>query len=174
MARRTRSRNRHPRIWTRSIYRLARGIRDGTQVPAVALANIGSIVDSLRRRRTDGTPEPFEQSWLWPVYAPFHPVRTRWNDLKERGKLTPELADELQVEAYQAAHSLLGDSRSHRPQRALGVYERGRLRQDQPQAVVMSNLIIGVSSGRLKHSREPGTRIMVSAVEAEPPTELDV
>jgi hypothetical protein len=174
MARRTRSRNRHPRTWTRSIYRLAKGIRDGTQVPAVALGNIGSIADMLRRRRGDGTVEPYDQNWLWPVYAPFHPIRVRWRELQERGELTAELTEELQGEMYEVAYALLGDSRSHRQQRALAMYEKGRVRGDRAEAVGMSNFIIGMSSGRLTPPPQSGTPVIVSTVEKEPPTDLGV
>jgi hypothetical protein len=167
-----RARNNGHRGWVRSIYRHAKGIRDGTHVPVVTLANIGSIADICRRRRADGTVEPHEESWLWPLYAPFHSVRMRWIDLQARGELTPELADELQVEMYEAAYAVLGESRSHRPVRALTMYEKGRLRMDRPQAVGMSNFIIGQSAGRFDPSPPIGTRIEVSTVERDPGTDI--
>jgi hypothetical protein len=159
------------RVLVQSLLRHAKGIRDGTHVPAVTLKNIGSIADMSRRRRADGTLEPFEESWLWPLYAPFHPVRMRWNDLQARRELTPELANELQVEMYEAAYAVLGESRSHRPTRALMIYEKGRL-TDRPEAIGMSNFIIGQSSGRLDPSPQIGTRIEVSTVEKDPGTDI--
>jgi hypothetical protein len=98
----------------------------------------------------------------------------RWNQLQSRGELTPELADDLQVEMYEAAYAVLGDSRSHRPIRALVMYEKGRLRSDRPGAVGMSNFIIGMSSGRLDRVSRPGTRIEVSTTQKDPGTDLAV
>lgn len=155
----------------RSFYRHAKGIRDGTHVPAVTLRSIGAIADMSRRRRADGSLESFEESWLWPLYAPFHPIRMRWIELQSREELTPQLADDLQAEMYGAAYSILGDSRSHRPLRALAMYDKGRLRRDRPEAVGMANFIIGISSGRLDRS---APRIETSTVEPDPDTDLPV
>jgi hypothetical protein len=156
----------------RSFYRHAKGIREGAHVPVVTLNDIGSIADMSRKRRADGTIEPFEESWLWPLYAPFHPVRMRWIDLQARGELTPELADEPQVEMYEAAYAVLGERRSHRPNRALAMYEKGRPRTDRPEAVGMSNFIIGQASGRLDPFPPLGTRTEVSTVEKDAGTDI--
>jgi hypothetical protein len=108
------------------IYMLAKGIRDGTRVPSVTVQSIAQIADGNRRRRDDGTLEPIEDSPMWPVYGPFHPVRVRWAELQANGALTAELADELQLEMYEAALAVVGESRSHRETRALVMYEKGR------------------------------------------------
>jgi hypothetical protein len=168
-----RSRNSWSSICVQSIYRQAKSIRDGTHVPAEALGHIGSIAEGCRRRRPDGTLEPYEESWLWPIYAPFHRIRMRWMTLKEDDRLTPELADELQVEMYEAAYALLGEPRRHRPLQGVAMYEQGRLRTDRPEAIGMSNFIIGQISGRLPSSRV-GTRITVSNVHPDPVSDLDV
>ena len=151
---------------------LAKGIRDGNRVPSVTLMSIASIADSNRRKRGDGTLEPIEESPIWPVYAPFHPVRLRWTELQARGELTPELADELQAEMYVAAYAVVAESRSHRPTRAVAMYEKGRLRTDRPEAVGMSNFIIGMSSGRLARSTPVGTKIVISTTEKDPGTDI--
>jgi hypothetical protein len=165
-----------PSWWLRSsvegIYRLAKGIRDGTRVPSVTLQAIVHIAESNRRRRRDGTVEPIEESPIWPVYATFHPVRLRWAELQARGELTDELADELQAEMYEAAYALLGESRSHRPTGALVMYEKGRLRTGQPEAVGMSNFVISISSGRLVRSAPVGTRVVVSTKVKDPGTDV--
>lgn len=166
-----RSRKMGHRAWVRSFYRHAKGIRDGTHVPAVTLQSIGAIADMNRRRLEDGTRESYEESWLWPLYAPFHPIRMRWIELQARGELTPQLADDLQAEMYEAAYSILGESRSHRPLQALAMYEKGRLNRDRPEAVGMSNFIIGISSGRLDRSAK---RIVTSSAQADPGTDLTV
>jgi hypothetical protein len=167
------ARHRKPIPWLRSsvksIHRLAKGIRDGTRVPSVTLSEIGHIADSNRRRLPDGTLEPVEQSPIWPVYGPLHAVRLRWNDLQARGALTPELADDLQAEMYEAAYAILGESRSHRDTTALVMYEKGRLRAAHGPAVGMSNFIVGIASGRLDQA-EP--LITVSTVDADPPTDV--
>jgi len=156
------------------IYVLAKGIRDGTRVPSVTLQAIGQIADSSRRRRSDGSLEAIEESPIWPVYGPFHPVRMRWRELQERGALSAELADELQAEMYEAACAVVGESRSHRPTRALVMYERGGLRTGSREAVGMSNFITGIRSGRLDRSARIGTTITVSAVERDPGTDIAV
>jgi hypothetical protein len=166
-----RSRKMGHRATVRSFYRHAKGIRDGTHVPAVTLQSLGAIADMSRKRRDNGTRESFEESWLWPLYAPFHSIRMRWIELQSQGKLTPQLADDLQAEMYGAAYSILGESRSHRPLRALAMYEKGRLRRDRPEAVGMSNFIIGISSGRLDRT---APKIVTSTVEADPGTDLTV
>jgi hypothetical protein len=140
------------RASVRHIYMLARGIRDGTRVPVVTLTNIIAIAHSSRRRRMDGTLEPLEESPLWAVYAPFHPVTRRWVDLQARGELTPELANELQVEMYSAACALLGESRSHRPTTAVVMYERGRLVTNRPEAAGMANFIISQCTRERDHN----------------------
>lgn len=170
----SRRRNSGSRGWVRSVYGHAKSIRDGTHVPAEAFGHIGSIADMVRRRRPDGTLESYEESWLWPVYAPFHPIRMRWIELKTNGQLTPELADELQVEMYEAAYALLGEPRRHRPLQAVPMYEKGRLRTDRPEAVGMANFIIGQMSGRLPSSPPVGTRVVVSATQPDPVSDLDV
>jgi hypothetical protein len=98
----------------------------------------------------------------------------RWRELQDRGALTPELADEFQVEMYEAACAVVGESRSHRPTRALVMYERGRLRAGSPEAVGMSNFITGIQSGRLDPSASAGATIKVSAVERDPGTDIVV
>jgi hypothetical protein len=146
------------------IYDHAKGIRDGTHVPIISLKTIGWIADMARRRRPDGTLESFEESPLWPVYRHFHPVRMKWIELQSQGKLTPELADDLQAEMWEAALSLLGESRSHRETRALRMYERGRLRRDDPAAAGMSSFIIQKHNEFDRERRERG-------VVEPPPTE---
>ena len=118
----------------------------------MTLKNIGEIADQApqasTRRHSFGNHS--EQSWLWPLYAPFHPVRMRWNELESRGELTPELADDLQAEMYEAAYAVLGESRSHRATQALVMYEKGRLRTDRREAVGMANFIKNESARRAK------------------------
>ncbi|MGH2933502.1 MAG: hypothetical protein ACRDL2_03180 [Gaiellaceae bacterium] len=98
----------------------------------------------------------------------------RWIELKKSGQLTPELADELQVEMYEAAYALLGELRRHRPLQAVPMYEKGRLRTDRPEAVGMSNFIIGQMSGRLPSSPPADTKVVVSATQPDPVSDLDV
>ena len=94
------------------------------------------------------------------------------NDLQSRGELTPELAEELQVEMYEAAFAVLGESRNHRPIGGLVMYEKGRLRTGSREAVGMSNFVVGQTAGRLDRSQPVGTTIVVSALEKDPGTDF--
>ena len=121
---------------------LARQIRDGQRMPAGVLAEIVKSANAFRLRDEDGNVLPLEENGWWPVYRPFYEIAVRWETAQKRGELSPELADELQVEMYEAALELLGprggpdgERETLRKVTVVQEYEGGR-RLSEPKSVV--------------------------------------